>query len=81
MTGKQKHSKKRQADHAQAAALLDAVAAALNAAQAAGLKVRLKHDAVLTNAGYVLPVSDDRWGARTLTYSEFPPGDPDDEDE
>ena len=59
--------------------LLGAVADALNACQSAGIDVKLKHGAVITPYGYVLPA--DRWVARTRTYTEFtpPPGDDDDE--
>jgi hypothetical protein len=59
------------------AALLAAVADALNACEAAGMTVKLKHGAVYTREGYVLPVGDHAWAARTLAYTEFtpPPGD------
>ena len=61
--------------------LLTAVAAALNACDAAGYEVKLKHGAVMTRVGYVLPLGDGKWCARTLNWSPFspPPGDdPDD---
>jgi len=61
------------------AALLASVAEALNACEQAGIAVRLKHGAVITRNGYVLPVGDGQWGARTLAYSPF--GDPGDIDE
>jgi hypothetical protein len=61
------------------AALLAAVADALTACQEAGLQVRLKHGAVITRNGYVLPVGDGQWGARTLAYSPFSPDDDDDD--
>jgi len=54
--------------------LLGAVAGALNACEQAGITVRLKHGAVMTRNGYVLPVGDHQWGARTLAYSPFGPG-------
>ena len=61
------------------AALLGAVASALNACEAVGISVKLKHGAVITRNGYVLPVGDGQWGARTLAYSPFSPdGDDDD---
>jgi hypothetical protein len=64
------------------AALLGAVADSLNACESAGIKVRLRHGAVITRDGYVLPVGDGQWGARTLAYSPFSPdGDVDDMDE
>jgi hypothetical protein len=55
------------------AGLLAALAAALNACDDAGLDVRLKHGAVYTGHGYVLPLAGGRWAARTLTYTEFSP--------
>ena len=60
--------------------LLTAVAEALTACDAAGYTVKLKHGAVMTRVGYVLPLGDG-WCARTLNWSPFspPPGDdPDD---
>lgn len=53
------------------AALLVQVAEALNACEAAGVTVKLKHGIVSTRNGYVLPVGDHEWGARTLAYSPF----------
>jgi hypothetical protein len=65
-----------------ASALLAAVADALNACEAAGIAVKLKHGIVSTRNGYVLPVGDGQWGARTLAYSPFGvPGDADEMDE
>ena len=61
------------------ATLLASVAEALNACEAAGITVRLKHGAVITRNGYVLPVGDGQWGARTLAYSPFGPDDHPDE--
>ena len=57
--------------------LLGAVADALNACEAAGIEVKPKHGAVITRFGYVLPLGEARWGARTLAYSPFgaPGGD------
>lgn len=60
-------------------ALLTGVAAALNACDEAGLRVKLKHGIVFTRAGYVLPVGDG-WAARTLAYTPFGQQDADDED-
>ena len=51
--------------------LLASVAAALNACDAAGFEVRLKHGAVMTRVGYVLPLGDGKWAARTLNWSPF----------
>lgn len=58
-----------------ASALLAALAGALNACEAAGITVKLKHGAVITRNGYVLPVGDREWGARTRAYSPFGPAD------
>lgn len=54
-----------------AAALLSLVAAALTSCESAGITVKLKHGAVMTPLGYVLPLGDGRWGARTLRWTEF----------
>lgn len=32
----------------------------------------MRHGIVMTGRGYVLPLSDDRWGARTQDYTTFP---------
>jgi hypothetical protein len=61
-----------------AQALLGGVADALTACTAAGMTVKLKHGAVMTREGYVLPV-DDGWVARTLQWSPFSPADDDDD--
>ena len=60
--------------------LLEAVAAALNACQEAGLAVKFRHGAVITPAGYVLEAQGGRWVARTLTWTEFSTLDGDDGD-
>lgn len=62
------------------AGLLAAVANALNACETAGITIHLKHGAVYTRHGYVLPVAD-AWVARTLLYTEFTPPDDDPDDE
>lgn len=51
--------------------LLTAVARALNACDAAGYEVKLKHGAVMTRVGYVLPLGGGKWAARTLNWSPF----------
>ena len=61
-------------------ALLSAVADALTACEAAGITVKLKHGAVMTPLGYVLPLGDGKWGARTLVWTEFSAASGDDED-
>ena len=61
--------------------LLSSVAEALNACEVAGITVKLKHGAVMTPLGYVLPLGDGEWAARTLTWTEFSaqaPGDDED---
>jgi hypothetical protein len=63
--------------HAPAGELLEALAAALNACDEAGIAVRLRHGIVFTSAGYVLPLGNGGWAARTLNYSEFSPLDGD----
>jgi hypothetical protein len=57
-----------------AQALLSAVAAALNACEAAGFPVKLAK-AVMTPVGYVIPVFDvpgERYAVRTMALTEFP---------
>lgn len=66
------------------AALLTQLAAALNACEDAGLRVKPWHGIALRTAGgYVLRLEDDRWMARTLSYDPLTvPGfaeDPDDD--
>lgn len=54
--------------------LLSAVADALNACERARITVKLAHGAVLTPAGYVLPVFPDageRFAVRTMALTEF----------
>jgi hypothetical protein len=63
------------------ALLLTRLADALNACAEAGLHVKLKHSAAYTRGGYVLPVEDGRWVARTLLYTELSPPDDDPDDE
>jgi len=46
--------------------ILLVLAKALNEAEKAGLRPRLKHGIIFTDAGYVLPVSNDKWAARPL---------------
>jgi hypothetical protein len=70
---------------ATAEARLTALAEAMNACQDAGLRVRLQHGIVKTREGYVVQLMiNDRWVARTMTYTEFSPalvGDDDDLDD
>ena len=68
---------------AQGRQLLAGLADALNACEAAGLAVKLKHGAVHTRLGFVFEVGDKRWEARTLAYSPFgtPPEADDEMDE
>ena len=54
-----------------AAALLSLVASALTSCEEAGITVKLKHGAVMTPLGYVLPLGGGKWGARTLRWTEF----------
>jgi hypothetical protein len=50
------------------ALLLHDLACALNALEKAGLRPRLKHGVIYTDAGYVVPFGrDDSWVARSLT--------------
>lgn len=67
-----------------AAPLLEAVAAALNDCETAGLRPRLRRDVVHTTAGWVLPPlgGAEDWVARFPSAAEgdTEPGDPDDMD-
>ena len=61
------------------AGLLSNAAAALAALEDAGISVKLRHDAVITPEGYVLPLrgsKDGRWVARTNSYTPFTPPPP-----
>ena len=60
-----------QAEAADAQRLLASVAAALEACDAAGFTVKLKHGAVMSRVGYVLPLGDGQWAARTLNWTPF----------
>lgn len=57
--------------------ILQDVATNLTVLAGLGLKVRLRHNAVISDAGYVLWAGDDEgWVARTLTYLPIDPPDP-----
>lgn len=71
-------SKRKRPTPAAAARLLADLADVLNACEAAGIPIRLRHGAVCTGHGYVLPLADNQWAARTLTYTEFEPDEGDD---
>jgi hypothetical protein len=60
-----------QAEANDASRLLSLVASALTACEAAGIAVKLKHGAVMTRVGYVLPLGDGEWAARTLNWTPF----------
>jgi hypothetical protein len=53
------------------ASLLNNLADALNSCADAGVKVRMRHGALLAAEGYVLPLAGGRWTARTLNYDPF----------
>jgi len=65
---------------AEAAQLLKNLAEALDACGEAGMCVKLKHGVVYTRYGYVLPLEDNRWTARNLTWDPLSPPDDDPED-
>ena len=54
-----------------AAAMLGSAADALNACQAAGLGIRLRHGAIQCAEGLILPLPDGKWVARTRLYTPF----------
>ena len=61
--------------------LLTQLADTLNALSDAGIPAKVKHGAVYTKAGYVLPIGEGRWVARTLLYTELEPIDGQDNDD
>lgn len=72
----------KRAKHNTAVELLTQLTAVLNALSEAGVAPKMKHGAVYTKAGYVLPIDDNRWVARTLLYTELTPSiDQDDDDD
>ena len=62
-SGNGKTSKPRTTDPA---ILLLALAKVVNECEKAGIRPKLKHGIVFTDAGYVLPVSNGKWAARPL---------------
>ena len=63
-----------------AARLLQNLAAALDACGEADMCVKLKHGVVYTRFGYVLPLDDNKWTARNLTWDPLSPPDDDPEE-
>ncbi len=64
------------------ASLLGSLAAVLTACEDSGMAVKFAHGAAMTRQGYVLPLGEGQWAARTLLYTEFTrPVDPDDLDD
>ena len=53
------------------ASLLNNLAEALNMCADGGVKVKVRHGALLAPEGYVLPLSGGKWTARTLNYDPF----------
>ena len=62
---KKRKSKKRQKQQDPVILLL-AMARVLNECEKAGIRPKLKHGIVFTDAGFVLPVSNGKWAARPL---------------
>jgi hypothetical protein len=56
----------RQAESQSPVILLLALAHVLNECEKAGIRPKLKHGILFTDAGYVLPAKDNRWAARPL---------------
>ena len=61
-------------------AYVQAIADTFNEALMAGVEIDLKHHAVYTKYGYVLP-TEYEWVARTLVYTEFSSADTESLDE
>lgn len=80
MTSRRHVKKRKVSSPVDPAGLLAAVADAFNACEQAGIPIRLKHGAVYTGHGYVLPAAGDLWVPRTLTWTEFPPDNGDNDD-
>ena len=59
--------------------LLTATAEALNACRDAGLKVKVKHGIITCPEGFILPLDDGSFAARTRIFTEF--SRPDDEED
>lgn len=64
----------------QAQQLLETIADALTKLDELDAQARLKHGALYTTIGYVLPVDDGPWVARTLLYTELIPDTINDDD-
>jgi hypothetical protein len=60
--------------------LLSLVADALTQCERAGITVKFRHGALMSDFGYVLQTGEKTWAARTRAYAPFPvmPGDEDD---
>jgi hypothetical protein len=63
-------------DDGSAGAMLTALADALNLLADSGARIKIHHGIVSAESelggGYVLPLKDGRWTARTVTYDPFP---------
>jgi hypothetical protein len=70
--GSRRRKKAKARRNAKARGVLFVLADALNACDDSGATVRLRHGIVMTPGGYVLPMADGRWEARTLNYAPFP---------
>jgi len=55
------------------AAMLSVLADALNTCADAGIRIRVRHGALIALEGYVLPLAGGKWTARTLNYDPFLP--------
>jgi hypothetical protein len=59
--------------------LLTTAAAALTACSDAGLKLKVRHGVISCSEGFILPLDDGSFAARTRIFTEFSRND-DDED-
>jgi len=57
-------------------AMLTALADSMNLLSDSGARIKVRHGYILAESelggGYVLPLKDGRWTARTVTYDPFP---------
>lgn len=67
--------------HALAGKHLAEIAQALNDLRDLGVPAVLRHGAIMTDCGFVIPDAGDRWTARIKAYDPHmqPVGDPDDD--
>lgn len=61
-----RHVTRKRARESDPVVILLVLAKALNEAEKAGIRPRMRHGIIWTDAGYVLPKDNDKWAARPL---------------